>query len=144
MDHFGPFSVAIAFWLFVAVASVAGIVADYKKRQAALSPLHTAIERGQQLDPALVERLMAPEGGSDINPVYLRIAGIITLSAGVGVGILAFFLAQVAPIALYPVLGGGVVTVCIGAGLMLSARAVEHAQAARQRTAGAVRDVRAS
>ena len=142
--EFGPFSVAISFWLFVAVTAVAGIVADYKKRQAALAPLHTAIERGQQLDPALVERLMAPEGGSEINPLYLRIAGIIVLSAGIGVGILAFFLAQVAPVALYPVLGGGVVTICIGGGLVLAARAVEHAQAGRQRTPGGARDVHAS
>jgi hypothetical protein len=32
MQHFGPFAVAIAFWVFVTVAAVAGIVADYKKR----------------------------------------------------------------------------------------------------------------
>lgn len=121
----GPFAVAIAFWAFVAVAAVAGIVADYKKREAALAPLRLAIERGQQLDPALVERLMTPERDAGIDPLYLRIGGIITFAAGVGVIILSFILAQVVPIALYPVLGGGVVLVCIAVGLLLAGRAVE-------------------
>jgi hypothetical protein len=125
----GPFAVAIAFWAFVAVAAVAGIVADYKKREAALAPLRLAIERGQQLDPALVERLMTPERDAGIDPLYLRIGGIITFAAGVGVIILAFILAQVAPITLYPVLGGGVVLVCIAVGLLVAARAVESHRA---------------
>jgi hypothetical protein len=126
MENFGPFAVAITFWIFVTVAAVAGIVSDYKKRQLALEPLRLAIERGQQLDAALVERLMAPERDAGINPLYLRVGGIVTLSAGVGVVILAFLLNQVAPESFYPVLGGGAVTVCIGAGLVIAARAVEQ------------------
>ena len=125
----GPFAVAIAFWAFVAVAAVAGIVADYKKREAALAPLRLAIERGQQLDSALVERLMTPERDPGIDPLYLRIGGIITFAAGVGVVILSFILAQVAPVALYPVLGGGVVLVCVAVGLLVAARAVESHRA---------------
>jgi hypothetical protein len=126
MEHFGPFSVAIAFWLFLAIAAVAGIVADYKKRQVALEPLRAAIERGQQIDPALVERLMAPETRERaLNPLYLKVGGIVLVAAGIGVAILAFFLAQVVPPAFYPVLGGGSVAVCIGVGLMIAARAVE-------------------
>jgi hypothetical protein len=125
----GPFAVAIAFWAFVAIAAVAGIVADYKKREAALAPLRLAIERGQQLDPALVERLMSPERDAGIDPLYLRIGGIITFAAGVGVVILSFILAQVAPVALYPVLGGGVVLVCVAVGLLVAARAVESHRA---------------
>lgn len=129
MTEFGPFSVAIAFWIFVTIAAVAGIVGDYKKRQAALAPLRAAIERGQQLDPALIERLMAPERDAGINPMYLRVGGIITLSAGVGVVILAFLLNQVVPVSFYPVLGGGLVTLCVGAGLVIAARAVEQQRA---------------
>jgi O-antigen/teichoic acid export membrane protein len=128
MKEFGPFAVAIAFWIFVTVAAVAGIVADYKKRRVAFEPLRAAIERGQPLDPALVERLLAPERDTGINPVHLQVGGIITLSAGVGIGLLAFFIYPVAPISLYPVLGGGIVVVCVGLGLVLAARAV-----ARQR-----------
>ena len=130
MQHFGPFSVAIAFWIFVTVCAVAGIVADYKKRRLTLEPLRAAIERGQQLDPALIDRLMAPERDAGLNPLYLRVGGIVTLAAGVGVALLAFLLSQVYPEAFYPVLGGGVVTVCVGAGLLIAARAAEQPRAA--------------
>src|SRR5690242_6571274 len=58
MDHIALAIFGIAFWAFLAIASVAGIVADYKKRRLELEPLRAAIERGQQLDPALVQRLM--------------------------------------------------------------------------------------
>ena len=71
MVDFGPFAVAIAFWVFVAIATVAGIVGDYKKRQLSLEPLRAAIEKGQQLDPAVVERLMAPAHEKGINPLAL-------------------------------------------------------------------------
>jgi hypothetical protein len=136
MQHFGPFSVAIAFWVFLTVAAVAGIVADYKKRGLALAPLRAAIERGQQLDPAVVERLMAPEPrGEGLNALYLKVGGIVTIAAGIGVALLSFFLAQVAPVALYPVLGGGVVAVCVGLGLVVAARVAER-HGTRQGTRG--------
>ena len=83
---FGPFAVAIAFWVFVAIATVAGIVGDYKKRQLSLEPLRAAIEKGQQLDPAVVERLMAPAHEKGIDPLALWVAGVIVISAGIGVG----------------------------------------------------------
>lgn len=129
--EFGPFAVAIAFWVFVAIATVAGIVADYKKRQLTLEPLRAAIEKGQQLDPNVVERLMAPAQEASLNPVGLWIGGIIVISAGVGVGLLAFFLAQVAPGAFWPVLGGGVVALCIGTGLVVAAHVVQKQKGTR-------------
>lgn len=135
MTDFGPFAVAISFWVFLGVCAVAGIVADYKKRQAALEPVRAAIERGHPIDPAVVERLMGGETqGRGLQPLHLRTCGIITVATGVGVILLAFFIAQVAPVALYPILGGGVVAMCVGVGLVLAARAVEahaHRDAAR-------------
>ncbi|HEX4649660.1 MAG TPA: hypothetical protein VH111_12585 [Steroidobacteraceae bacterium] len=138
MHHFGPFEVAIAFFMFLAVAAVAGIVADYKKRQLALEPLRAAIERGLQLDPQLVEGLMTPEARDEpLNPVYLKVGGIVTIATGIGVALLSFFVAQVAPEALYPLLGAGVVAVCVGAGLMIAARAVaRHVQQQQDRPQG--------
>jgi hypothetical protein len=125
---FGPFAVAIAFWVFVAIATVAGIVSDYKKRQLAMEPLRAAIEKGQQLDPGVVERLMAPPPGAGLNPLALWVSGIIVISAGVGVGLLAFILGRVAPVAFWPILGGAVVALCIGTGLVVAARIVQKHQ----------------
>jgi len=133
---FGPFAVAIAFWTFVAIATVASIVADYMKRRLALEPLRQAIEKGQQLDPAVVERLMAPTEDKGINPVGLRVGGIIVTAGGVGVAILAFFIAQLASEALYPILGGGLVAVCVGIGLIVAAQAVERSRSKEVRGPG--------
>jgi hypothetical protein len=136
MLHFGPFALGIAFLVFLAISAVAGIVADYKKRALTLEPLRAAIERGQQLDPAVVERLMAPESRDErLNALYLNVGGIVTIAAGIGVSLLSFFLAQVVPVALYPVLGGGIVAVCVGAGLVVAARVAER-HGNRQRTCG--------
>jgi hypothetical protein len=139
MQQFGPFAVGIAMFAFLAVAAVAGIVADYKKRQIVLAPLRAAIERGQPLDPALVERLMAPEPRENdtINPLHLKVGGIITIAAGVGVAILAYFLGLLEPSALYPVLGVGVAAVCVGVGLIIAAGVMERdAHSNKNGTAG--------
>lgn len=137
MQHFGPFSVAIAFWIFLTVAAVAGIVADYKKRGLALEPLRAAIERGQQLDPQLIERLMAPDRHDQpLNPLYLKVGGVVTIAAGVGVAVLSFFVSQVVPISFYPVLGAGIVAVCVGVGLLVAARIVESHNARLPGTPG--------
>ena len=122
MQHFGPFAVAIAVFIFLAIATVAGIVGDYKKRQIALEPLRAAIERGQQIDPAVIERLMAPEQREEaLNPLHLKVGGIITIAGGVGVAMLSYFLAQIEAQALYPVLGVGLLAVCVGVGLIIAA-----------------------
>ena len=56
MQHVGFAMVGLGFWIFLSVSAVAGIVADYKKRYLQLEPLRIAIERGQQLDPSVIER----------------------------------------------------------------------------------------
>jgi hypothetical protein len=122
---FGATAIGVAFWVFVAVSAVAGIVADYKKRKAVLEPLRLAIERGQQLDPALVEKLLAREQKDDaVNPEHLHLAGIITMAGGIGVALLSLFIGHNAAWALWPIMGAGVVAICVGAGLLLGGRAL--------------------
>jgi hypothetical protein len=71
------------------------------------------------------------------------VAGIVTLSGGVGVVILAFLLNQVVPVSFYPVLGGGVVAICVGAGLIVAARAVEQQRSQAAAAAGGAQEKRA-
>jgi hypothetical protein len=72
----GSTAVAIAFWVFVTISAVAGIVSDYKRRKAAIEPLRLAIERGQALDPALVEKLLGRDRQDEpLNPELLQIGG---------------------------------------------------------------------
>jgi len=131
MSMVGGAIVGVAFWVFVTVAAVAGIIGDYKRRRLELETLRTAVERGQTLEPALLERLMARPRQHDapLEPLPLRVGGIITIAVGVGIALLSPFIRLLSLMAFLPVLGGGLLVVCIGAGLMIAARAVErHAE----------------
>jgi Domain of unknown function (DUF6249) len=121
--------VAVAFWIFVAVCAVAGMKYEFRKRQLAMESLRAAIEHGQPLEPGVVEKLLARDGSSqaddpqELQP-YLQIGGIITTAAGVGVGIASLFVGLQYPLAKLPMLGAGALVICIGAGLLLAARAL--------------------
>jgi hypothetical protein len=125
----GPWLVGVAFWVFLAAAAVAGIVADYKKRKLDIEPLRAAIERGQQLDPVLIEKLMAREPrGQPLNPLDLRVGGIITISAAVGVGLVGLFsrwLGLAMLVGSVPLSGIaaaiGLLAFCVGIGLLVAA-----------------------
>jgi hypothetical protein len=115
-------AVAVTFWIFITVVSVAGMVLDYRKRQLALEPLRIAIEHGQQLDPEIITRLLGrDERHEQLDPQLLKTGGIITSASGLGVGLLAPFVAQVFPPYHWLVLGIGVVAVCVGVGLLIAA-----------------------
>jgi hypothetical protein len=132
MHFFNPLAsaiVAVAFWLFLAVTALAGMQYDLRKRQLAMESLRAAIERGQPLEPAVVEKILAqqsaPDGDSpqDLQP-YMQIGGIITIAGGIGVLIAAFVVGLQFPVAKLPMLGASALAVCIGVGLLLAAKAI--------------------
>jgi hypothetical protein len=130
MSGIGPYLVGVAFWVFIAVAAVAGIVTDYKRRRGTVDVIRMAIEKGQQLDPALIEKLTSYDRRDErIEPVHVKLGGIITLAAGVGICLVSFFISRIAPVALYPILGGGVLVISIGVGLLIGARALAEKDA---------------
>ncbi len=127
MHHPAIAAVAVTFWIFVTVVSVAGMILDYRKRQLALEPLRIAIEHGQQLDPEIITRLLGrDERQEQLDPQLLKTGGIITLASGCGVGLLAAFVAKVFPPYHWLVLGIGVVAVCVGVGLLIAAGSLRH------------------
>jgi len=120
-------AVAITFWIFVTVVSVAGMIVDYRKRQLMLEPLRIAIEHGQQLDPEIITRLLGREEHHEqLDPQLLKTGGIITSASGFGVGLLAAFVARVFPPYHWLVLGIGVVAVCVGVGLLIAASSLRN------------------
>jgi hypothetical protein len=129
IDALAEAIVAVAFWIFVTVSAYAAIKYDFRKRELGMAALRAAIERGQALEPAVVEQIIGrhSESGSDdagdLAP-YLQIGGIITIASGIGVFIAAFFVGLQFPIAKLPLLGVGALTVCVGTGLLVAARAL--------------------
>jgi hypothetical protein len=119
--------VAIVFWIFVAVVSVAGMIQDYRKRKLALEPLRIAIEHGQQLTPEILARLLGrDERHEELDPKLLHLGGIITCAAGIGVALLSIFIALVYPPYHWIVLGVGVLAVCVGVGLQIAAKSLRR------------------
>jgi hypothetical protein len=75
--------IAVAFWAFLAVSAATGMKYDFRKRQLAMESLRAAIEHGQPLEPAVVEKLLARHGDSEAGRAqelqpHLHIGGIIT------------------------------------------------------------------
>jgi hypothetical protein len=121
--HYGITIVAVFFWIFIAVVSVAGMIQDYRKRQLALEPLRIAIQHGQQLTPEIIDRLLGREERHDtLDPRLLKVGGIITCASGLGVALLSVFVAHVFPPYQWIVLGVGVLAVFVGSGILLAAR----------------------
>jgi Domain of unknown function (DUF6249) len=130
MHHPAIAAVAIAFWIFIAVVSVAGMIQDYRKRQLALEPLRIAIEHGQQLTPEILARLLGREERHEqLDPQLLQVGGIITCAAGLGVGVLSLFVAQVFAPYHWLVLGVGLLAVCVGVGLLIAAKSLRGSAA---------------
>jgi hypothetical protein len=130
MSSIGPYLAGSAFWIFIATVAIVAIITDYKRRRAHVDVLRAAIEKGQQLDPALIEKLMSGEQRDEKNdPMDVKLGGIVTLAAGVGICLLSFFIGRIAAVAFYPILGGGVLVICIGAGLLFGAKALADARA---------------
>jgi hypothetical protein len=126
---FGAYLVGVAFWLFIGLVAVAAIIADYQKRRLNVDLLRTLIEKGQALDPAVVTKLISPEALDErVDPTDLKLGGIIVTAAGIGVFLMSFFIARIAPVALFPIMAGGVVTICVGIGLLVSAKVVADAR----------------
>jgi hypothetical protein len=133
MSGIGPYLVGVAFWIFIGAVAVAGIVAEYKRRRGSVDVIRMAIEKGQQLDPALLDKLTVNDRRSEqIDPLHVKLGGIITMASGIGICLLSFFISRIAFVALYPILGAGVLTCCVGAGLLVGAKALAEAREREQ------------
>ncbi len=122
----------IAFWVFIAIMAVAGMAYDYRKKRLEMDALRTAIEHGQNLDPAIVQKLLGQytqpqaDNPQDLRP-YLHIGGIITIAAGIGIFLAGLWVGDMQfPVAEYPILAFGAFVMCVGIGLLLSVRALKR------------------
>jgi len=129
MEHIGTAIVGIAFWVYLGVISVAPSIEEYRKRQAALDLLRAAIERGQQLSPEVIDRLLErdkPRESTGVDPRDLHIGGIITCASGIGLALMSLLLIAAIPRYWWFVLGTGVLAVCVGIGLLIAAKSLRR------------------
>lgn len=126
---FGAYLVGVAFWMFIGAVAIAGIIADHQKRRLNVDLLRTIIEKGQPLDPAVITKLISPDTADGrLDPADLKLGGIITTATGVGIFLMSFFISRLAPIALYPIMAGGTMVICVGLGLLIGAKVIADAR----------------
>jgi hypothetical protein len=116
--------------LMIPIAGIlAGTAASTKKRQAKLDLIRLAIEKGQTLDPALIDKLMPAKIKMDQpTPAQaatgLRIGGVMCLAVAVGLPILGYCLISIDPRAFPALQGVGGLVACISMGLFVASKIV--------------------
>jgi hypothetical protein len=98
---------AIVFAFVLGLIAIRSIVV-LKQRRAALDLIRHAVDRGEHLDPIVIEAIL---GSSLPNPKIILFGGIIVTTTGVGVGFITLY--------------GALVMIAIGIGLILGSRVID-------------------
>lgn len=123
MQGIGEGLAALAFWGFIAAVVVAGVWYGIRERQAQHETLRRIIDSGQAVDPALVDQVL---GGGRRTDRGLKIAGLIVIFVAPGLAVLAWFISQLSPAWLMPLLGAAALVAFVGIGLLVAARFAER------------------
>lgn len=116
----GPFSNSVgaaAFWLFIAVVALAGIIKSILQHRETQKTIRQAIEHGQPFDETLLQAdkpWEAGQGAKAETPANMILGGLIVIASGLGLGVLGFFIGLEEGHPVYPLFGIGVMTVLVG------------------------------
>ena len=83
----------LGFWLFLACLVLACFWSDARKRETQQETLRRIVESGQELDPAMIDKLLSTNRDSKGHQ-SLKVSGLITMSAAPGLAIFGFFLGK--------------------------------------------------
>ena len=114
MDVHGSM-VGIVFWVAIAVIVFINVWGKRSAERERQLTLRTAIERGQQIDPAMIEKIMAGQQKPKQSQFGLLIGGVVVSFAGVGLVLMGLILG-----AEEGLLGSGVLVAMVGVGLVVA------------------------
>ncbi len=117
---------AAAFWAFVAICVAAGAAQAIFRNRETQKTIRLAIEKGQTLDPATLERLLQGSSPAPAPAPQTRFGlitgGLVMLCIGVGLAVMGWFISLDQPGAFHPMLGVGSLVGLIGVGLLIASR----------------------
>lgn len=106
----------IAIVLIVAVSALRKYLTERERQQT----LRAALERGQPIDPAVINKIVTRQAPYSSRR-QLQTGGVITLSVGIGLGLMGLFVfPSRGPDFFNPLLGPGVLVAVIGLGILLA------------------------
>lgn len=116
----------MGFWIFIGLVVLATTYEELEQKKLRAKLLQAALDKGQELDPKLLEQLFPGEGsGKDAKPKdprSIRIAAVVVTSIGLGLGVLALALKQIHINAFWIFLGLGGLTLVVSAGMYIASR----------------------
>lgn len=114
---------AIAFWLFLALVSVAAIWDGVRKREARHETLRRLAESGQPIDEKVMEKmLMLKAGGSKRYDRDFKLTALWILPVAVGMAFFGFIMGSYHPEAFGPLLGVSALLACLGIGFLIASK----------------------
>lgn len=117
-DILGPMFFFLAVFGIVAVTMWRRLSVERERQQT----IRLAIERGQALDAALVEKMLAPPPSRPARPPSNPFTWPVAItSTGVGLGAFSLFMFQIEPDAFWPIMGMASMVAIIGLGLFFNA-----------------------
>ncbi len=119
---------ALGFWLFLAAVVVAGIWFDARKRESQQETLRRVVESGQQVDMAVIDRMLATSGGSERPDRDLKVAGIIVMFVAPGLSVFGWFLGRFNDKIFEVMIGIGLLVLIVGIGLYVAGKMTERWQ----------------
>ena len=111
---------AFGFWLFLAVVVGGGMWFDARKKESQQETLRRLVESGQNVDSAVIDKMLRTTTGKERKDRDLNVGGIITLFVGVGMAVMGWFIGQFDAQAFKALLGVGAMIGMIGVGLLLA------------------------
>ena len=119
---------ALGFWLFIGAVCVIGPIMKHLKYKTDLEFIRSTTERGQQIDQAVLDKLMSapatPIAKGMAPAKALRIAGIVVFFAGIGLGLLGYFLQDIDVKSWYALRGVCALVVSVSFGLFVASATV--------------------
>lgn len=124
---YGPVLIGVAFWIFLAIVVLAAIWLAFARNREMQKTIRLAIEKGMQLDAALIDKLVARKSGK---PEDYYIGGFVCTAVGIGLLILGYFISRIEPESFFPIAGAGILVGLIGISLVLCGMLVSRREKA--------------
>ena len=112
--------VGIVFWIAIAVIVFINVWGKRSAERERQQTLRAAIERGQQIDPAMIEKIMAGQQKPKEMQYGLLIGGVVVSFAGLGLVLMGWILGGDDGEAIRGLMGSGVLVGMVGVGLFVA------------------------
>jgi hypothetical protein len=119
---------ALGFWLFLAAIVVANIVAASRRRESQQETLRRVVESGQQLDVAVIDRLLGASRGKERPGRDLKVSGIIVMFVAPGLPVLGWFMGRFNDKIFDVMMGVGSLVLIVGIGIFVAGKMTERWQ----------------